>query len=319
MGKSVLVTGGAGFIGSHVVDRIINDSPGRLVVLDNFHLGKERNLLEARRNFPGLIIECGSLTDYEFVRDVLKRHNIEVVFNLAVLSLPESLEKPEHVFKENTEMVLNVCRLHREGLFKTLIHFSSSEVYGTARSVPMSEYHYLGAKTTYAASKVATDGLVLSYRHNYGLDSAVIRPFNNYGPRQNEKAYAGIIPIVVNRLINNKKPIIYGDGEQTRDYLYVTETANAAVEIYNNEMTRGKIINIASGQETKIKDLVIKLINIISSGTEIVYEKPRPADVIRHVADISLAKELIGFEPKIPLSEGLSLTVDWYKNNGLFN
>lgn len=318
-GKSVLVTGGAGFIGGHLVDRIIQEKPAKLVVLDNFHLGQERNIAEAKKNFPDLVVEKVDLTNYALTKQVMERHSTEVVFDLAVLCLPESLEKPEHVFRQNTEMAITICRLQREDAFKTLVHFSSSEVYGTAVKVPMGEDHPLGAKTTYAASKVASDNLVLSYRELYGTDCTIVRPFNNYGPRQNEKAYSGVIPLTIKRLVKNEQPVVFGTGQQTRDYIYVTDTAEAAVLAYNEKNTRGKIINIASGRETSIQEIVEKLVELIKPGTEIRHEQERQGDVRRHIADISLAKNILGFKPQVSLDVGLARTVEWYKKNGMFH
>ena len=177
----------------------------------------------------------------------------------------------------------------------------------------MDEDHKLGALTPYAASKAATDLLVLSYYKVFGIDTSIIRPFNNYGPRQNEKSYAGVIPITIKRILAGESPVIYGDGEQTRDYIYVTETADATIQIYNQKNTRGKILNIGSGKETSINTLVNTIIRLLNWDNPIIYEKPRPGDVRRHIADISLAKKLINFKQKIDLEEGMKGTLEWYK------
>jgi len=310
--KNILVTGGAGFIGSHLVDRLIKEKPKKLVVLDNFFLGKMRNLEEAKKNFPKLKIYKESLTNYNKTKKIILENKIEVVFDLAVIPLPPSLVKPEWSFEENVKMAVNICRLAREKAFKTLIHFSSSEAYGTAKKVPMNEEHPLDPRTSYAASKTAADMLILSYCNCFGIDASILRPFNNYGPRQNEKAYAGVIPLTVKRIKNNESPVVYGNGKQTRDFIFVKDTADAAVKIYNSNNTRGKILNIASGKETNIIDIIKTIMKIMAYKKAIKFEAPRKGDVQRHCADVSLAKKLINFKPRISFSEGMKETVAWY-------
>jgi len=313
--KSVLVTGGAGFIGSHLVDRLISEEPENLVAVDNLFLGKDENLRNAKNNFPELKIFHKDASDLEEMKTIIKNEEIDVVFNLAVIPLPASLQKPVWSFDHNCKITSTMCELARLDYFKTLIHFSSSEVYGTSVSGPMDEKHPLNATTPYAASKAASDLLVLSYIRTFGIKSAIIRPFNNYGPRQNEKSYAGIIPLTIKRICKNQSPIIYGDGKQTRDYLFVTDTANAAIKIYQSQKTRGKILNIASGREISIKYLVEQILHHCQSKLKIIYESARLGDVQRHIANVYLAEDLIGFHPTVDFNEGLQNTVEWYKTN----
>jgi UDP-glucose 4-epimerase len=207
--------------------------------------------------------------------------------------------------------------LARNDCFDKLVHFSSSEAYGSAAYIPMDENHKLGALTPYAASKAAADLLVLSYYKVFGIDASIIRPFNNYGPRQNEGTYAGVIPLTIKRIFAGESPVIYGDGEQTRDYTYVTETADAAIQICTCKRTRGKILNIGSGKETSINTLVKIITRLLDCDKPIVYKRQRPGDVRRHIADISLAQKLINFKQKIDLEEGMKKTIEWYK--GIFN
>jgi UDP-glucose 4-epimerase len=313
--KSVLVTGGAGFIGSHLVDRLIGEEPENLVVVDNLFLGKDENLRDAKNKFPHLKILHKDASDLDEIKKVLEKEGIDVIFNLAVIPLPASLEKPVWSFEHNCKITTTLCELARLDFFKTLIHFSSSEVYGTSLSGPMDEKHPLNATTPYAASKAACDLLVLSYIRTFGIESAIIRPFNNYGPRQNERSYAGVIPLTIHRIYKKQSPIIYGSGKQTRDYLYVTDTANAAIKIYNSSNTRGKILNIASGREISIEYLVKQILYHCGSDLNIVYESARPGDVQRHIANTYLAEDLIGFHPTVDFGEGLKNTLDWYKTN----
>jgi UDP-glucose 4-epimerase len=211
------------------------------------------------------------------------------------------------------EIAMTTCELIRNGFFKTLIHFSSSEAYGTSEYAPMDENHPLNGTTTYAASKSASDMLIFSYCRTFGIDAAIIRPFNNYGPRQNEGSYAGVIPITIKRILEGKAPVIYGDGKQTRDYLYVTDTAKAAIKVHDVKATRNKVLNVASGVEIPIDVIIRKIADIMGSSKEILYEQDRPGDVRRHIANIFLAKDLIGFSPTVSFEDGLKATVNWYK------
>ena len=312
-GKSVLVTGGAGFIGSHLVDRIVREAPGNLVVIDNLFLGKEENLRQARQAFPSLKFYRQDASEYEATKRIISSEAVEVVFNLAVAPLPTSLERPRWTVENNVATTTVVCELLREGYYRTLIHFSSSEAYGSAQYIPMDEKHPLLPSTPYAASKIAGDHVALSYYKTFGVDVAILRPFNNFGPRQNEGAYAGVIPIVFGRALRGEPVIIYGDGEQTRDFIFVREVADAAVRIYEEPATRGQILNIATGHELSINRLVRAIFEIINQEVPIGYEACRPGDVRRHCGDIDLARKLIGFEPQVKIEAGLVETVAWYQ------
>jgi UDP-glucose 4-epimerase len=311
--KSVLVTGGAGFIGSHVVDSLILNDPEKIVAVDNFFLGKKENLAEAHKKYSLLKIYDQDASDYEKMKTILENEGIDVIFDLAVIPLPASLEKPEWTFKHNIDLTLTMCELARNDLFKTLIHFSSSEAYGTSISGPMDEKHPLNGTTPYAASKAAEDLLIFSYCRTFGIDASIIRPFNNYGPRQNEKSYAGVIPLTIKKVLSGSAPIIQGDGKQTRDYLYVTDTANAAIEVYNHKKTRGQVLNIASGKEVSIRYLVEFIKDYLGCSKKIIYEAERPGDVRRHIANIFLAEDMIGFHPSVNFEDGLKTTIEWYK------
>jgi UDP-glucose 4-epimerase len=312
-GKSVLVLGGAGFIGSHLVDRLVEEGVRRVSVVDNLFLGREANLSQARDRLGGALrFHRLDGTDDEALARVIGEDETEVVFNLAVVPLPASLEQPRWSVEHNVDLALIPCELLREGLFETLIHVSSSEAYGSAAYVPMDEAHPPVPSTPYAASKLAGDQIVLSYQHTFGLDAAIVRPFNNFGPRQNSGSYAGIIPIVVSRATAGESIEIFGDGEQTRDFVFVRDTADAMIRMYEEPATRGRVVNVASGREVSVNDLVRLLLDALGSDVPVRHVEPRPGDVRRHWASIDLARELIGYEPSTSLRDGLAETVAWY-------
>jgi len=312
-GKSLLVTGGAGFIGSHLVDRLIEENPSNLVVVDNFFLGSESNLAEARRRFPRLKLYRLDASNLAGMRQVVEMEAVQVVFNLAVVPLPTSLNFPTWTIEKNIGIASTFCELSRWKCIDTLIHCSSSEAYGSAMGLTMDENHPLNPTTPYAASKAAGDSIVLSYVKTFSIDAAIVRPFNNYGPRQNPGTYAGIIPIVVQKVLEKKPVVIFGDGEQTRDFIFVREVASAFVRVYEEPKTRGRVLNIATGRETSVNDLVCRLLAAIGKPSHpITHTDPRPGDVRRHCGDITLAKQLINFCPSALAQEGLEETVRWY-------
>jgi UDP-glucose 4-epimerase len=312
-GKSVLVTGGAGFIGSHLVERIATEGPANLVVVDNLFLGREENLVTARVLYPGLRLHRQDATDYDAMTGILDSERTQVLFNLAIVPLPTSLINPRWTVDHNVALTTVPCELLRQGFYETLIHFSSSEAYGSASYVPMDEDHPGNPSTPYAASKLSGDLVVLAYRETYGLDVAILRPFNNFGPRQNAGAYAGVIPIVVGRALRGAAIEITGDGEQTRDFVFVRDTAEAAVRMYERPATRGLITNIGSGRETTINELTGALLDALNVRSQIVHVPPRPGDVRRHCASTDRARELLGFVPNTDLATGLAETVGWYR------
>jgi UDP-glucose 4-epimerase len=313
--KNVMITGGAGFIGSHLADRIIKDNPGKLIMVDSFFLGHEKNLVEARKTYPNLNLYRMDASSLAAMLQLVTSEKIDVVFNLAVVPLPTSLDFPTWTIETNIGIASTFCELARRGCIHTLVHCSSSEAYGSATHVPMDEDHPLVPCTPYAASKAACDHIVLSYRETYNIDSVIVRPFNNFGPRQNPGSYAGIIPIVI-RHIFDKTPIeIFDDGEQTRDFIFVRDTVDAMVKIYEEEKTRGQVINISSGQETSMNSLVSQLMAVMDSQDHPVFHSAsRPGDVRRHCGDVTRLKELTGFEARTISIETLTETVEWYRS-----
>jgi UDP-glucose 4-epimerase len=316
-GKHVLVTGGAGFIGSHLVDQLITEGVAKLTVVDSFFLGEQANLAEARQRFPALRLLEVDASDYVALRAALDTLPlVDVVFDLAVIPLPASLERPRWCFDTNVRITSALCELLREGRFETLVHFSSSEAYGSARTVPMAEDHPLEPLTPYAASKAASDHLVRTYAETFGLDALVVRPFNNYGPRQNARRYAGFIPTLLRAVAVGQPCTIFGDGRQTRDYIYVTDTVRAALALYSCPAARGRVVNIGSGQEISLLELLETIERLLGRPIAREHTAPRPSDVCRHRADVSLLHRLVPVRPDVSLEEGLARTIAFYLADG---
>lgn len=313
--KVVMVTGGAGFIGSHLVDRILKDDPEKVLIVDNFFLGKHRNIEHAMLTQPDTKLYYQDAGHYEKMKNIMKLEGVDVVFNLAVVPLLTSHELPKITCEDNINITLAMLELAKNDYYKTLIHCSSSEVYGTAETVPMSEDHPLHPTTPYAASKAACDLIAQTYVNTFGLDLSIIRPFNNYGPRQNEGSYAGVIPITIKRIMEGKKPIVHGKGLQTRDYIYVGDTAEAMVQIYEHRNTRGKVLNIATGREITILDMIKAIAKEMNYRGEFEFQRIRKADVMRHKGDIALAETLIGFKAGTSFNKGIKETTAWYLSN----
>ena len=314
--KVLLVSGGAGFIGSHLVDRLINENPKKIIIVDNFLLGKLNNLENARKQFANIEILRVDSSSYNAMFDVVEKYAIDVFFNLAVLPLPNSLEFPYWNLRNNIETVAVACEILRLGKIEKLIHLSSSEVYGSAISFPMMEDHPLGAITPYAASKVSGDKIVESYQQTFGVSACIIRPFNNFGPRQNRESYAGLIPTIMNR-IKAKLPIqIFGDGEQTRDFMYVEDCAQAIVDLSKLNLVSSLPINIASGHESSINQIVHKILQLMNlQNYKIEYLDPRLGDVRRHFGDISSANRLIGLQTKEISDASLLKTIEYFHDD----
>jgi UDP-glucose 4-epimerase len=310
-GTSALVTGGAGFIGSHLVDGLIGAGVERIDVLDDLSLGRQENLDAAVTAGVGFAeIDC---RDLERLRTTTERSSYDHCFNLAVVPLPASLALPRESVDRNVAMTTAICELGREGRYRRLIQYSSSEVYGTARTVPMAEDHPLLPHTPYAASKAATDLVAMSYATTFGLEVVTVRPFNTYGERQNDRSYAGLIPAVIRYVLAGEPVQIYGDGLQTRDMTHVSDTVAGTLAAATCDSALGKTINLGSGQEASVNSMVQLLLDALGRPEHPVeHVDARPGDVRRLVAGIELARRELGYEPQVPLRAGLERTVSWY-------
>ncbi|MFS0911390.1 dTDP-glucose 4,6-dehydratase [Microbacterium sp. 179-I 3D2 NHS] len=311
--QSILITGGAGFIGSHLVDRLIRDEPRRITVVDNFFLGSMDNLDAARAARPDLDIIRLDASDLAAMQDVVTTHEIDTVFDLAVIPLPTSLTYPAWTVQTNVGIATTFCEIARRGLVERLIHVSSSEAYGSARYIPMDEGHPHDAITPYAASKSAADHIIESYVQTFGIDATVIRPFNNIGPRQNPGSYAGIVPIIVRRVLDGVPIEVFGDGEQTRDFIFVKDTADLIAQVHDSDACRGKVLNLATGVETSVNELIRRILGLMGRPDHpVVHTEERPGDVRRHLADVAQLESLLGHQSPRLTDDALGQTVEWY-------
>ncbi len=310
-GRQILVTGGAGFIGSHLVDRLLLEGAEHVVVVDNLFVGSEDNIADAlatgRVTFYRDDIEIMWSLDYIF-----SRHEIDVVFNCATKALNYSFLNPANAFDTNVTGVLNLLELQRQGRFTTLCHFSTSEVYGSAVYEPMDEAHPRLPTTTYAAGKAAADLAVESYVRMFEVDAFIVRPFNNYGPRQNHKGLlAGIIPLTAWRLLNGVKPEIHGTGQQSRDFIYVADTVDAVVQLFA-VLPAGENVNISTDNQITVEDLQHRICAHYGYAGEILRKEARKSDVLCHNASNEKVRALIDYQ-LTSFEEGLARTLDWYR------
>ncbi len=309
----ILITGGAGFIGSHLCERYTKEG-NTVLCLDNFMNGNLANIrhLLTHKNFK---LINGDIRNYDLLEKIMR--DVDVVFHLAAqIHVDRSIIEPRMTYDINVLGTQNILEISRMYDVSKIIHASTSEVYGPAQYAPMDEKHPLDAPHPYGASKIAADRMCRAYIETYGMNICIMRSFNTYGPKQKDSGYGGAISIFTKKIMANMPPIIYGDGTQTRDYLYVDD----AVEAYNAVLKyQGKTINpinFGTGSEIRINDLADKLIDLCGkTGTlKPVHVEGRPGEVQRLVADISVAKSLLGWEPKYSFDEGLKKYVQWYAN-----
>jgi UDP-glucose 4-epimerase len=314
--KRIVVTGGAGFIGSHVVDMLLANE-NEVIIIDDFSTGKWQNIEHNMANAK-LQVEKADVRDLE--KMIFLTKGADVVFHLAVACLRTSLNNPIGVHEINTTATLNMCHACLENKVERFIYTSSSEAYGSAVYVPMDEEHPLNPTTVYGASKAAGELYTLAYWRTYGLPAMVVRPFNTYGPREPSDGYrAEVIPKFVLRGMAGLQPVIFGTGHQTRDFTWVEDTARGITMAAECDDLIGDTINIARGQEVSIERICQLVIAALGDHDL----KPcyladgRPGDVVRHYADISKARRIINYSPAVDIEQGIGRYVDWIRTQNL--
>ena len=308
-GKNVLVTGGAGFIGSHLVDAL---AECRVRVLDDFSTGREDNLAH-RGTSCSVDIVRGDIRDHKTVANAMD--GIDAVFHLACRGVRHSIGHPMENHEVNATGTLVVLGEARRQGVQRFVHVSSSEAYGTARHVPMDENHVTLPETVYGAAKLAGECYARAYHQTFGFPAVVVRPFNNFGPRSHFEGDCGeAIPRFCVWALNGLPPIVFGDGTQTRDFIYVEETAHWLTKIAECDGLVGKTINLGSGHETSIRDLA-RLVYVEAGRNNITpeFRAPRPGDVQRHCADATLARQTLDFQLRTDLRTGIRKTVEYLR------
>ncbi len=308
-GLRILVTGAAGFIGSHLADRLARESD--LLLVDDFSVGPRRNLAQLEGHSNVSIVEA-DVTDRQRMRELAS--GVDVVFHMAISCLRTSLNQPELSHEINSGGTLSVCMAAHEHRVKRFVYVSSSEIYGTAETVPMSEAHPCRPTTVYGASKLSGELYALAYHRTYGMPVSVVRPFNTYGPREPyEGARAEVIPRFILQLRAGRAPVIYGDGSQTRDFTFVEDTVSGLVAAAECDALVGGTVNVAYGREASIARIAEQLAELTGRpDLAPVHAEPRPGDVDRHFADVARARELFGFEARTDLRAGLERTLAWF-------
>lgn len=304
-GKRFLVTGGAGFIGSHIVEFLISGG-ANVVVVDNLSTGKLSNLPQTDL----LSFIQADVTSFDF-SSVGK---VDCIFNEAATSLLPSFKDPVRDMNVNAGGTLRVLDYSRRYDIR-LVHASSGSVYGNPVKLPIDESHSLNPISPYAVSKLASEYYCCIYAREYGVDVRVLRYFNVYGPRQNVSEEMGVVPIFVRNALSNIPLRVFGDGRQTRDFLNVKDVVRANMLAYLSEGARGEIMNIGGGgREVSILELAEMIVKITGSKSEIVFAERKPGDIRRLVADSSKAERLIGYRSAVDLEQGLREYIDYARN-----
>jgi nucleoside-diphosphate-sugar epimerase len=316
MGKEyirILVTGGVGFIGSHLVDRLLHEG-FEVTVIDNLDTGRLKNIAHNQHRKEFHFIK-GDIRNFNLVKETMK--DIDAVFHEAALaSVTLSVENPILTNDINVSGTLNLLKASSDLHVKRFIYASSAAVYGDTPSPQKREDMTPNPTSPYGASKLAAENYVKLFHKLYGLETVSLRYFNVYGPRQRfdiQSAYGGAITIFTNRLLKNMPPIIYGDGEQTRDFVYIQDVVEANMLALNSNNAAGEVFNIGTGTPISINQIAEALKNILNKKhLKNIYTDPRPTDIRHGYADINKANKILGYNPKFSIKEGLTELVNWY-------
>jgi len=311
----VLVTGAGGFIGSHLSEYLVNLGARITVLLKynpNDYLGHLKFL---KKNMLSEIEQIlGDIRDPELIKKIVKGKDI-ILHLGALVGIPYSFINPREVFEVNAEGTLNILLAARDQGVNKIVTTSTSEVYGTALYTPIDENHPLQAQSPYSASKIAADKIAESFYKTYDLPVAIIRPFNAYGPRQSDRA---IIPTIIIQALK-KSTINIGSIRPRRDLSYVSDTVNGFIKIAESKKSVGQVINIGLGKDISIGELIKMIISIMGKEIKVIStekrKRPKKSEVMRLLCDNRKAKKIVGWVPKVSLEEGLSMTIEWMKNN----
>ncbi len=303
-----LITGGAGFIGSHIARALLSQGAD-VCVLDNFSSGKRENL----KNLDVEIIE-GDLRDADKVKAAVK--GAEVIFHeAAFVSVPESMQKPQECFDVNVTGTSTLFEAARKANVRRVVIASSAAVYGDSEIMPLAEDTPLKQLSPYAASKRVDEIYADLYTRSFGLEVAVLRYFNVYGPRQRpDSMYAAAVPIFIRRMLDNKPVTIFGDGGQTRDLVNVRDVAQANLLAASHPAAAGQIFNVCTGVETRLLDLLDILYEIFPNAPKHIHAEPRAGDIYRSIGTPKKIMDTLGFKPQVSLADGVKEAVESMRN-----
>ncbi len=313
-GKRVLVTGADGFIGSHLCETL-KARGCRVRALAQYNSFNHWGWLEDMDRGEAIEVRSGDVRDPFFCRTLVK--DTDIVFHLAsLIAIPYSYVAPQSYVETNITGTLNICQAALDAGVSRIVHTSTSEVYGTAREVPIDEDHPLQPQSPYSASKIGADAMAMSYRHAFELPLTIARPFNTYGPRQSARA---VIPTVIAQIAAGARQIKLGDTRPTRDFTYVEDTCAGFIALATCDAALGKTVNIGSNREISIGDTVAAIKEIMGSDIEVLEQserlRPAASEVFRLRCDNSLIRELTGYEPQVSLRDGLARTVEWFADS----
>ena len=307
-GAKVLVTGGAGFIGSELV-RQLATAGASVAIVDNLVNGKRENLEKVICNQVSL--QVTDIRDSGSMKKFLD--GVDIVYHLACLGVRHSIHAPEENHEVNASATLQLLELSKKLKVGRFVYVSTSEVYGTARHTPMTEQHPTMPHTVYGGSKLAGECYARAFFETYEYDTVIVRPFNAFGPRSHHEGDSGeVIPKFMLRAMAGQPMVIFGDGKQTRDFTFVGDTARGILLAGLSENVLGETINLGQGKEITVRALADQIRTVTGNAdAEIVFDEPRPGDVLRLFADCTKAKELLGFVPETGLAKGLKEVLQW--------
>ncbi len=309
--KSVLVTGADGFIGSHLVEELV-PLCGKVRALSLYNSFNNWGWLEDVHCKNDVEVICGDVRDAYFSQNLLT--GTDVVFHLAALiAIPYSYIAPSSYIDTNVLGTLNICQAAQVNRCERVLITSTSEVYGTAKYVPIDESHPLQPQSPYSASKIAADALAMSFYSSFDLPVTIARPFNTYGPRQSARA---IIPSIITQLASGKNPVSLGDTTPTRDLNYVKDVCRGFIMLAQSDQTIGETVNIGSDSEISVKDLFYTIARLMNQNVELAFDKdrirPPKSEVFRLRCDNTKIRNLTDYRPDVPLEDGLKHTIQWF-------